>query len=68
MPLPFVIVAPDAGDFTLQGAIFVDGRPEWVSAPVAVPAGEATLDLGVIPLVRHVGDGLHVRGCAADAR
>lgn len=57
VPLPFVIVAPDAGDFTLQGAIFVDGRPEWVTAPLTVPAGTDDADLGVVPLVRGVGMG-----------
>ncbi len=61
VPLPFLIVAPDAGEFTLQGAIFVDGRPSWVSAPVAIAAGEADADLGVIPLTRHVAMGFMSR-------
>ena len=52
VPLPFALTAPDASGYTLRGAIFVGGRPEWLSAPVAVPAGEGAVDLGVVPLTR----------------
>ena len=52
VPLRFAIIAPDNGDYTLRGAIFVGGRPEWVSAPVAVAAGDGGVDLGLVPLTR----------------
>ncbi len=52
VPLRFAIVAPDNGDYTLRGAIFVGGRPEWISAPVAVTGGEGTVDLGLVQLTR----------------
>lgn len=57
VPLPFTLVAPDGGAYTLQGAIFVGGRAEWLSAPMAVPEGEGALDLGMVPLMRHVAMG-----------
>ncbi len=61
VPLPFLIVAPDAGAFTLQGAIFVAGQPRWVSAPVAIPPGEGSVDLGTIALTAHVAMGPLIR-------
>jgi heat shock protein HslJ/uncharacterized membrane protein len=61
VPLPFAIAAPDSGPYTLQGAIFSGGVPQWVSAPVAVPEGEAPLDLGTVPLTRHVAMGFMMR-------
>jgi heat shock protein HslJ/membrane-bound inhibitor of C-type lysozyme len=61
VPLPFMIEAPNAGAFSLQGAIFAGGLPQWVSAPVAVPEGEAALDLGLVPLTRHVAMGFATR-------
>ena len=50
LPLAFTLVAPDAGDFTLQGAIFTGGQADWLSAPVAIPGGEGALDLGPVAL------------------
>ncbi len=61
VPLPFTLVAPDNGPYTLQGAIFVGGKPEWLSAAVAVPEGESPVDLGVVPLARHVALGFSSR-------
>lgn len=52
VPLAFTLVAPDVGEFTLQGAIFTGGRADWLSAPVAVPAGDGALDLGPVVLRR----------------
>ncbi len=52
VPLPFAVVAPDNGDYSLRGAIFVAGRADWVSAPVAVAAGEGPVDLGLVALTR----------------
>lgn len=57
VPLPFAITAPDNGAYTLQGAIFADGVPQWVSVPVAVPEGEAALDVGTVDLTRHIAMG-----------
>ncbi len=57
VPLPFVVVAPDTGDYSLQGAIVVGGRVEWVSQVVPVAAGEDALDLGAVALKRHVALG-----------
>lgn len=61
VPLPFVIVAPGSGSFTLQGAILVAGRPEWVSAPVPIAAGDGDVNLDVVPLTRHVAMGFMTR-------
>lgn len=61
VPLPFLLVAPDTGAFTLLGAIFVNGRPEWVSAPVAIAEGDGAINLGLVPLVRHVAVGSMIR-------
>ena len=52
VPLSFTLVAPDAGDFTLQGAVFTGSQADWLSAPVPVPAGEGPLDLGAVALQR----------------
>ena len=57
VPLAFTIVAPDASAYSVQGAIFVGGRAEWLSDPVVVPAGDGAVDLGAIPLVRQVAMG-----------
>jgi heat shock protein HslJ len=54
VPLSFTLVAPDAGDFTLQGAVFTGGQANWLSAPVPVPAGEGPLDLGAVALQRFM--------------
>jgi heat shock protein HslJ len=54
VPLSFTLVAPDAGDFTLQGAIFTGGQADWLSAVVPVPAGEGALDLGPVALQRFL--------------
>ena len=61
VPLPFTLVAPDNGPYTLQGAIFVGGRSAWLSAAVAVPEGEGAVDLGVVPLARPVAMGFSSR-------
>jgi len=61
VPLPFTVVAPDAGAFTLQGAVFAGGAQEWLSAPVAVPEGEAAVDLGQVVLTRPVSLGFATR-------
>ncbi|MCF1708893.1 META domain-containing protein [Tabrizicola sp. J26] len=52
VPLRFAVVAPDNGDYSLRGAIFVAGRADWVSAQVPVAAGEGPVDLGLVPLTR----------------
>ena len=57
VPLPFTVVAPDAGAFTLQAAIFAGGVQDWLSAPVAVAEGEAAVDLGQVALARHLSLG-----------
>jgi heat shock protein HslJ len=54
VPLSFTLVAPDAGDFTLQGALFTGGQADWLSAAVPVPAGEGPLDLGQVALQRFM--------------
>ncbi len=61
VPLPFTLKAPDGGDYRLQGAIFVGGRPEWLSPVVPVPAGDAALDLGTVMLSRHAAIGFSTR-------
>lgn len=61
VPLPFLIVAPQGGEYRLRGAIFVGGRAEWLSHEVPVPAGEGPLDLGLVPLARHTALGLATR-------
>ena len=52
VPLAFTLIAPDAGTYTLQGALFTGGQADWLSAPVPVPAGEGALDLGPVALQR----------------
>lgn len=54
VPLPFTLATDDTGDLTLRAALFVGGLPLWVTAPVAVPAGEGAVDLGELPLQGHV--------------
>jgi heat shock protein HslJ/uncharacterized lipoprotein YbaY len=58
VPIPFVVVAPDNGDFTLRSAIFVGGRAEWVSDTIPVPGGEGVADLGVVTVSMRAGLGL----------
>jgi heat shock protein HslJ/uncharacterized membrane protein len=57
VPLPFLLSAPDTGAYTLVGAIFAGGVPQWVSAPVTVPEGEAAVDVGTVEMTRHVAMG-----------
>jgi heat shock protein HslJ len=57
VPLPFVLVAPDAGAYSLRGAILVGGRAIWQSVAVPVPEGEAAVDLGEVPLGQPAGLG-----------
>jgi heat shock protein HslJ/uncharacterized membrane protein len=57
VPLPFLLSAPDTGAYTLMGAIFAGGVPQWVSAPVTVPEGEAAVDVGTLEMTRHVAMG-----------
>lgn len=61
VPVPFVIVAPDNGEYRLRAAIFVGGRAEWLSDTVAVAAGEAAADMGVLTVSRRAGLGLWTR-------
>ena len=53
VPLPFVLSAPNAEDYTLRGALFLGGELQWRSEEVAVPAGEGPAALGVIDLYRE---------------
>lgn len=57
VPLPFALEAPDNGAVRVRGAIFVGGRPEWVTDAVTVPAGDGPVDLGLLPLMRNVAMG-----------
>lgn len=61
VPLPFVLTAPGNGPYTLQGALFVGAVPQWVSDPVAVPEGEAALDVGLVTLTPHIAMGFMSR-------
>jgi len=54
VPLPFTVSTGDTGAQFLRAAIHVGGVAQWVSQPVAVPAGEDALDLGTIMLERFV--------------
>jgi uncharacterized lipoprotein YbaY/membrane-bound inhibitor of C-type lysozyme len=57
VPIPFELMAqrraPAADALTVRGAIFVDGRPAWVSEPTAIAAGAGPVDVGALMLVRH---------------
>lgn len=50
-PLPFRLAMPQGVAGTVRGGVFDGGRPLWVSDPVAVPAGDAAVELGEIRLV-----------------
>lgn len=77
VPLPFAVTAPDDGPLTLRAAVFEGGQPVWISAEIPVPAGQDAVNLGQIPLHRHVplgfastflcGDRLIDLGFAGDA-
>lgn len=66
VPLPFTLSTEDAGDLTLRAAIFAQGRPVWLSDPVAVPAGEESVDLGPVTLVPHQAMGFSSRLLCGD--
>ena len=51
VPLPFALPAPDSA-LTLHAALFHDNLPIWISAAIAVPAGQGALDLGPLHLTR----------------
>lgn len=61
VPLPFTLTTADQGDLTLRAALVVGGAPQWVSAPIAVPAGEGAVDLGLIQLDSFVPAGFSSR-------
>jgi uncharacterized membrane protein len=50
--MPFTLTADTADDLTLQAAIYAGGVPVWMTDGIAVPAGEANLDLGEVALLR----------------
>lgn len=50
VPLPFAVSTDDTGAQFLRAAILVGGVAQWVAPPVAVPAGDEALDLGMIAL------------------
>lgn len=50
VPLSFTVQTTDTGPLFLRAALLVGGTPQWVSGPVAVPAGDEALDLGTIRL------------------
>jgi uncharacterized membrane protein len=54
VPLPFTLTTEDTMPLTLHAAIFSGGAQIWVSEDVAVPEGDAAVDLGAIRLNRHV--------------
>ena len=56
VPLPFALEAP-GGALTLQGGLVVAGAPIWASEPVAIPAGDEDVTLGVVQLRRVVAMG-----------
>jgi heat shock protein HslJ/membrane-bound inhibitor of C-type lysozyme len=68
VPLPFALSTDDSGALTLRAAIFEGGRPGWISAPVAVAAGETAVDLGELRLERHVAMGFSTRMRCGDQR
>jgi heat shock protein HslJ len=57
VPLPFTLTVEDTMPLTLRAAIFSGGAQLWVSEDIAVPEGEAAVDLGAIDLYRHVALG-----------
>jgi heat shock protein HslJ len=50
--VPFALVSPATGDLTLRAAIYTQGVPVWTTDGLAVPTGEATVDMGKITLLR----------------
>jgi len=52
VPIPFALEMPAGVAGTLRAGLFAGGEPLWVGEPVAIPAGDAALDLGAIRLVR----------------
>ncbi|MBC2834359.1 META domain-containing protein [Paragemmobacter straminiformis] len=61
VPLPFALEAREGEALTLRAALFLDGRPLWITGEVAVPAGDEDLDLGRIALQAHVAIGPDTR-------
>lgn len=50
VPLPFSVDIPQGLRADLRVAIFVDGAPRWLSAPVAVEPGAEPVDVGEVML------------------
>ncbi len=50
VPLPFAIEGRADTAMTLRAGIFIGGRPEWVSEPLPISAGEGALVLSPIQL------------------
>jgi heat shock protein HslJ/uncharacterized lipoprotein YbaY len=57
VPIPFELTLPrqalGPGAHAVRGAIFVGGRPAWVSEPKFIAAGAATIDVGALLLARY---------------
>lgn len=57
VPIPFELTveqaALGASAPTVRGAIFVGGKPAWVSEPKAVAAASGHVDVGALMLARH---------------
>lgn len=51
VPLAFRLDVPADTALTLRAAIFVNGRPAWLAAPVAVPAGTRDEAIGEIEVL-----------------
>lgn len=66
VPLPFTLETAMTGELTLRAAIFLGGRPIWLSDPIAVPAGEEPLNLGPIDLAPHQAMGFATRLICGD--
>lgn len=61
VPLPFLLKTDEAADLTLRAALFLEGRPLWITAAIPVPAGDADVDLEPLPLQPHVAIGPDTR-------
>lgn len=61
VPLPFTLSTDDTGAQFLRVSILAGGAAQWVSQPVAVPAGDEPLDLGTIMLEPFVSLGFASR-------
>lgn len=66
VPLPFMLDTAETGDATLRAAIFVGGRPIWLSDPVTIPAGDGAVNLGPIILAPYQAMGFATRLICGD--